>query len=122
MSQVPWSRIRVSPRPTSSRHAFDSPPIPPANPSQEFKEQEERKRRRELEQAMGLSPGGVGGLANGGTPSAALGGDLSQQQQQQEAAAQGIVERFDQAYLKDRLLFGAIVSVDGGATTFIRVR
>lgn len=90
------------------RFTFTHLPFPlPHTHTQEFKEQEEQKRRRELEQAMGITPSApsAAGAIGGGAP-------LSQQQQQQAAQeqAQGIADRFDQTYLKDRLLFGGIVS------------
>lgn len=84
MSQVPWTRIR------------------------EFKEEQERKKKREFEaalrQAQYQAPG--------------------QQQQQQElgpgqqALAQEtkpFVDRFKEAYFKERLLFGGVVGAVTGA-------
>ena len=70
---------------------------------------------------MGIAPSAAGGGgavapaagAIGGGPGVGAGaGPLSSQQQQGAAQeqAQGIVDRFDQAYLKDRILFGGIVS------------
>lgn len=112
-SSVPWSRIRVRPkrRPwktgarCSARICLHHIPshLVPLSHCQEFKEEQERKRRRELEQAMGLSPAAA-------TPTAA---GVSGEQQQQQAGEQalGMVDRFDQAYMKDRLLFGSIVSL-----------
>lgn len=78
MSQVPWTRIR------------------------EFKEEQERKKRREFEAAVNAAQFQVPG-------------QQKQSQGQAPAQAKPFSERFKESYFKERLLFGAVVGAVTGA-------
>ena len=79
MSQVPWTRIR------------------------EFKEEQERKKRREFEAALGRAQFQVPG-------------QRGQQQGQGQAPVQAkpFSERFKESYFKERLMFGGVVGAVTG--------
>lgn len=81
MSQVPWTRIR------------------------EFKEEQERKKRREFEAALGRAQFQVPGQQ----------GQQQQGQGQAPAQAKPFSECFKEAYFKERLMFGGVVGAVTGA-------
>ncbi|GAB5031892.1 Hypothetical protein NocV09_00701550 [Nannochloropsis oceanica] len=80
MSQVPWTRIR------------------------EFKEEQERKKRREFEAALGRAQLQVPGQQ-----------DQQQSQGPATARAKPFQERFKESYFKERLMFGGVVGAVTGA-------